>query len=60
MKAYLITTGTVFTLVTAAHIWRVIGESAALARDPGFIVLTIVAASLSVWAWRLVRGLPRS
>lgn len=60
MKAYLITTGTVFTLVTAAHIWRVIGESAALARDPGFMVLTIVAASLSVWAWRLVRGLRRS
>ena len=60
MKAYLLTTGTVFTLVTAAHIWRVIGESRALARDPGFIVLTIAAASLSVWAWRLLRRLPRS
>ena len=60
MKAYLITTGTVFTLVAAAHVWRVIGESAALARDPGFIALTIVAVGLAAWAWRLLRALPRS
>ena len=59
MKAYLLTTGTVFTLVTAAHVWRVVAESAALARDPGFIALTIAAAALSVWAWRLLRGLSR-
>jgi hypothetical protein len=60
MKAYLITTGTVFTLVTAAHIWRVIAESAALARDPWFILLTVLTAGLSVWAWRLLRVSARS
>jgi len=60
MTAYLITTGTVFTLVTAAHIWRAISESAALARDPWFILLTVLAAALSVWAWRLLRVTMRS
>ena len=60
MKAYLITTGTVFTLVTAAHVWRAISESAALARDPWFILLTVLAAALSVWAWRLLRVTTRS
>jgi hypothetical protein len=60
MRAYLITTGTVFTLVAAAHIWRVISESGALARDPWFILLTLLAAALSVWAWRLLRETTRS
>jgi len=60
MKAYLLTTGTVFALITAAHVWRVVAESSSLARDPGFIALTIVTACLAVWAWRLLRGLPRS
>ena len=60
MKAYLITTGSVFTLVTAAHVWRAISESAALARDPWFILLTAFAAALSVWAWRLLRATTRS
>lgn len=60
MRAYLITTGSVFTLITLAHVWRVVAESASLARDPFFIALTVVAAGLSVWAWRLLRGLTRS
>ena len=50
MKAYLITTGSVFTLIALAHIWRVISESAALARDPWFILLTVLAAALYA-AW---------
>jgi hypothetical protein len=55
MKAYLLTTGTVFALVTVAHIWRVFAESTQLARDPWFVLLTIVTAGLSIWAWRLLR-----
>ena len=54
MKAYLITTGTVFGLIVLAHVWRVFEEGARLARDPWFILLTIVAAALSFWAWRLL------
>jgi hypothetical protein len=60
MKPYLITTGTIFTLITAAHVWRVIAESTALARDPWFVLLTVLAAGLSVWAWRLLRKTART
>jgi hypothetical protein len=54
MKAYLITTGTVFGLITLAHIWRVFVEGRHLATDPVFILLTIAAATLCFWAWRLL------
>jgi hypothetical protein len=60
MKAYLLTTGTVFALVTVAHVWRVIGESRSLARDPFFLLITVATAGLSVWAWRLLRTSARS
>ena len=55
MKAYLLTTGTVFGLITAAHIWRVMAESGALAKDPWFILITALSAGLCIWALRLLR-----
>jgi hypothetical protein len=60
MKAYLITTGVLFGLITVAHIWRAIVEGRHLAKDPFFILLTIIAAGLSVWAWCLLKKLRRS
>jgi hypothetical protein len=54
MKAYLIITGTVFGLIVLAHIWRVLAEDRHLATDPLFVLLTILAAALSLWAWRLL------
>ena len=54
MKAYLITTGTLFGLLTIAHLWRVIEEWPHLATDPWYLVITLVAAGLCIWAWRLV------
>jgi len=54
MRAYVITTGAVFGLLTLVHIWRVLAEGAQVARDPWFILLTVAAALLSGWAWRLV------
>jgi len=60
MKAYLITTGTVFGLITAAHIWRIFAEGSHLATDPVFLLLTVLAAGLSFWAWSLLRRSPRS
>ena len=60
MKAYLITTGTVFGLITAAHIWRIFAEGSHLATDPVFLLLTLLAAGLSFWAWSLLRRSPRS
>ena len=58
MKAYLITTGIVFALITVAHVLRVFAEGPRLAKDPLFLFLTLLAAGLSVWAWRLLRRSP--
>jgi hypothetical protein len=60
MKAYLITTGTIFGLIVVAHVWRVFKEGSRLAKEPVFVLLTIAAAALSFWAWRLFSRLPRS
>jgi hypothetical protein len=55
MKAYIITTGVIFALITFAHILRIFSEGAQLAKDPFYMLLTVLAAGLSVWAFRLVR-----
>ena len=60
MKAYVATTGLVFGLITAAHIWRVFKESSQLAREPDFILITLAAAGLCIWAVRLLRASPRA
>ena len=60
VKAYLVVTGIVFGLITAAHIARVVAEGPQLAKNPLFIVLTLVAASLCIWAWRLLWNSPRA
>ncbi len=54
MKAYLITTGTIFGLITIAHVLRMFAEGVHQATDPVFLLLTFVAAGLSFWAWRLL------
>jgi hypothetical protein len=60
MKAYVITTGAVFGLLTSAHIWRGIEEGPHLARQPWFILITLATAVLCLWAVRLVWRSPRS
>ena len=60
MKAYVMTTGTIFGLLVVAHIWRIIAERPALAKDPFYILLTLAAAMLCLWAWRVFRRMPRS
>jgi hypothetical protein len=57
MKAYLLTTGTIFGLIAIAHLLHAIGEWSSHAGDPGFILqaaLGTVALALSLWAWRLL------
>jgi uncharacterized membrane protein len=55
MKAYLITTGVLFALITLVHIWRAIEERPNLASEPWYLVMTAVAAVLCVWAFVLLR-----
>lgn len=54
MKAYLVVTAVLFGLLAIIHLWRVIEESATLARDPWFLVITAIAALLCGWAVRLL------
>jgi hypothetical protein len=54
MKVFLITTGTVFGLITVAHVLRFFAEGPHLAREPLFMLLAVVPAALSLWAWRLL------
>lgn len=54
MKAYVITTGAIFGLLTLAHIWRVIAEGTHLATEPAYILFTLGAAILCLWACRLL------
>ena len=59
MKAYVTTTGVVFGLVAAVHVWRAIAEGSHVLADPWFLLATAVAVALSVWAWLVLRRSPR-
>lgn len=60
MKAYVITTGAIFGLITLAHIWRIFAEHEHLATDPWYILLTVLTAALFLWGCRLLWQSPRS
>ncbi len=60
MKAYVATSGAIFGLLVVVHLWRAVEEGPALAREPSFVVVTIVAAALSTWAWLTLRRAARS
>ena len=56
MKAYVITTGVLFGLLTIAHVIRIVLENPRLVRDPFYVLITIATAALCIWAFRLVRS----
>jgi hypothetical protein len=60
VRAYVLTTGIVFGLLTLAHIWRVIEEGSHLLTEPVWILITLFAAALSLWAARLIWRPPHS
>ena len=60
MKAYVMTTGAVFGLLTLAHLWRIFEEGLHLAMDPWFALFTVAAGALCLWAWRLLSLSKRS
>ncbi len=60
MKAYVMTSGVIFGLLTLAHLLRIIVEGLHLAKDPFYVLITVAAASLCLWAWRLLRLSTRS
>jgi hypothetical protein len=60
MKAYVITTGAIFGLLVLAHAWRLFEEGPRLAREPWFAGFTLISAGMCLWAWRVLRRIPRT
>jgi len=60
MKAYVITSGVIFGLLTIAHVLRIIFENRQLATEPFFFLITLACAALAVWAWLALRRHQRS
>jgi protein-S-isoprenylcysteine O-methyltransferase Ste14 len=58
MRAYLMTTGLLFAALVLAHAWRASVEPN-LVRDPVFLIFSVLALALCVWAFRLLRAVPR-
>ncbi len=55
MKAYVVTTGAIFGLVTLLHLWRIFEEGSHLAMRPWYALITVAAGALCIWAWRLIK-----
>jgi hypothetical protein len=54
VKAYILTTGVLFGAITIAHLLRMFMAEPATARDPWYLLLTVAAAALCLWAFRLL------
>jgi hypothetical protein len=55
VKAYVITTGVIFGLLTIAHLARMFVEEGHLAREPEYLVITALSAGLCLWAVYVLR-----
>ena len=60
MRAYVMTTGVLFGLLALLHAWRLIEEGLHVDKSPWFVLITVAAAGLCIWAWRLLKLSPRS
>jgi hypothetical protein len=58
MKAYVLTTGSLFVLITLAHVWRMAVEPG-MVSEPAYLALTAATAGLAIWAWMLWRRAAR-
>jgi len=54
IRRYVITTGVAAGLIVFAHLARLVAEGPGLLRDAAWVLLTLAAAGLAVWAWRLI------
>lgn len=57
MRAYVVTTAALFSLLTLLHVWRLFLEPhhATSAFHLGIIA---IGAALAFWGWRLLRAVP--
>lgn len=57
MRAYIITTGVIFALLTVAHVARVMIEGTHVLKEPIFVITTICSVGMVVWAMFLLKKL---
>ncbi|MFL5541495.1 MAG: hypothetical protein ACJ8J0_21085 [Longimicrobiaceae bacterium] len=55
MRAYVVTTGVIFGLLTAAHLLRMFTGNPGPGETPWYIAITATTAALSAWAFYLLR-----
>ncbi|MEO8274884.1 MAG: hypothetical protein ABI639_01615 [Thermoanaerobaculia bacterium] len=55
MRAYVITSGILFGVVTIAHLARMVSERHDLATAPWYLAITATTAAMSLWALRALR-----
>jgi hypothetical protein len=55
VKAYVMTSGTLFALLVLAHLWRLVAEGTGPVHDPWFLAFTGASAALSIWAFASLR-----
>ena len=55
MRAYVRTTGVLFALLTALHLWMAAADWPVRARAPWVVLSTVIAAALTAWAWSVAR-----
>ena len=56
MRAYVLTTGLIFTILALAHVARFIAEVAGFLTEPAFLVTTLLAIVMAIWAFWSVRS----
>jgi hypothetical protein len=54
MRAYIATTGVLFLALVVAHVLRIVAEPH-LARDPWFLLTTVISVAMTGWALQLFR-----
>jgi hypothetical protein len=58
-RQYVLVSGLLFALLVVTHLWRAAVEGAVLARQPFFLVSTVLAAAMTLWAVLAWRGSTR-
>lgn len=59
MRAYVLTTGLIFSALALSHVARLIAEGTGPLFEPVFLVTTLLAVVMAVWAFWSVRSSQR-
>ena len=51
MRSYIMTSGALFSLVVAVHVFRLVAEGFGPLSNPIFVFSTLASAAMSAWAW---------